>query len=201
MPSSFSCELLLSVCETLKLLCTSFQAVKKTLVMMERLDFYENRVKALECDKAVLEKLLVVAQSTTRDAMDKVAQYSAKLEATNAELIATKGEEEKLKAEVEVLKKKVSSEADAAYKEGLKVSADHYKKEVVKIRDKTWSKAWVAALKEAGVPAEHPAYKKSAFPGVPSPSSATTPAPAPPSSTSDTPTTNVPSTGDRKSVV
>ena len=116
-----------------------------------------------------------------------MAHFSAKLEATNAELIATKGEEEKLKAEVEVLKKKVSSEADAAYGEELKVSADHYKKEIVKIRDKTWSKAWMAALKEAGVPAEHPAYKKSAFPGVPSPSSVTTHAPAPPSSSSVAP--------------
>ena len=163
--------------------------------MMERLDYYEGRVKVLEGEKAALEKLLMVAQSATKDAMDQVAQYSAKLETTNAELVTTKGEKEKLKAEVEMLKKKVAFEADVAYREGLKVSADHYKKEVVKIRDKTWSKAWVAALKEAGVPAEHAAYKKSAFPGVPSPSSATRPTPAPPSSASAAPTSNVPSTG------
>ena len=101
--------------------------------MMERLDYYEGRVKALEGDKAALEKLLVVAQSATRDAIDQVAQYTAKFEATNAELVTARGEEEKLKTEVEMLKKKVASEADVAYGEGLKVSADHYKKEVVKI--------------------------------------------------------------------
>ena len=128
---------------------------------MERLDYYEGRVKVLEGEKAALEKLLVVAQSATKDAMDQVAQYSAKMEATNAELAASKEEIEKLKAEVADLKKKVATEADVAYGDGIKVSTDHYKKEVVKIRDKTWSKAWVAALKEAGVPAEHPAYKKS----------------------------------------
>ena len=52
---------------------------------MERLDFYENRVRALE-------KLVVVAQSAMKDAMDQVAQYSAKLEATNAKLSASKEE-------------------------------------------------------------------------------------------------------------
>ena len=163
--------------------------------MMERLDFYENRVKVLEGDKAALKKNLVVAQFATRDAMDQVAQYSAKLDATNAELAVSKEEIEKLKAEVGKLKKKITTEADVAYGEGVKVSTEHYKKEVVKIRDKTWSKAWMAFLKEVGAPAEHPAYKKSEFPGTPSPSSATTPAPAPPSSSSIAPTTDAPSTG------
>ena len=161
--------------------------------MMERLDYYENRVKVLEGEKAAVEKLLVVAQSATRDATDQVAQYSAKLDATNAELNSSKEEIEKLKVEVAELKKKVTSEADVAYGEGIKVSTDHYKKEVVKIRDKTWSKAWMACLKEVGIPAEHPAYKKSAFPSVPSPSSATPPTPAPPSSSA--PSSDVPSTG------
>ena len=120
-----------------------------------------------------------------------MAQYSAKLDATNSELNASKEEIGKLTTEVAELKKKVQTETDVAYGEGIKVSTEHYKKEVVKIRDKTWSKAWMACLKEVGVPAEHPAYKKSAFPGVPSPSSVTPSTPAPPSSSapsSDVPT-------------
>ena len=39
--------------------------------MMERLDYYEGRVKVLEGEKAALEKLLMVAQSATKDATDQ----------------------------------------------------------------------------------------------------------------------------------
>ena len=69
--------------------------------MMERLDFYESWVKALEGEKAALEKLVVVAQSAMKDALDHVAQYSTQLEAMDSELSAAKVEVNNLKAEVE----------------------------------------------------------------------------------------------------
>ena len=45
--------------------------------------------------------MVVVAQAATKDAMDQVAQCSAKLEANNSELSASKEEVKKLKSEVE----------------------------------------------------------------------------------------------------
>ena len=104
---------------------------------MERLDYFEGRVKVLEGEKAALEKLVAVAQSAEKDTMEQVAQCTVKLEATASELKVAKEQLEKAKAEIEAEKVRTKAEADTAYGEGLVVATDHYKAQVFKVRDKT----------------------------------------------------------------
>ena len=171
---------------------------------MERLEWYEGRVKTHEGGKEALEKTLVTANSATKDALNQVRKYIVKVESLNTEIERLKSEPKKAKAEfskraltIESLKKtlaklekKGAEDADASYNEGFRVATDQYKNEVILVRDLIWSKSWTAALKEViGVPIEHPAFQKTSFPSTFQGALASAPTPT---SSSVPPTSSVP---------
>ena len=98
-----------------------------------------------------------------KDEMETQEKLAADLVATlEKQRVVSESALKKQKAEAE---KNLQAEAEAAYREGAQEVTMHYEAQVLNISQEVWELGWRAAMKEAGVSEDHPAYKNpSKFP-------------------------------------
>ena len=153
----------------------------------------------MEAEKKGLQAALDARDQKLQEEVDKNACLATELEKATAEISSLKAEtkaQERRAAQLEVtpekqrakhestpekqkaeLEEKLQAEVDAAFKEGAQEVTTSYEAPVLKISQKVWELGWMAALKEAGVSKDHPAYKNP--PNFPSPNAGSSSAPGP----------------------